>query len=166
MRILHLSDLHFGFEKDKTEEELRANYSDALCKEVLKASKENSIDYVFITGDIAWKAKAPDYDSASLFINKIIENAKVPPKNIFLCPGNHDVDRDIIQDIEYPSDQGKTKTLLKHERLDRLSEGFEEYIKFCEKFNFPKYSLRESGKPSGIFRRPSKSSEYAMSSDL
>ena len=31
---------------------------------------------------------------------------------------------------------------------------------------FPKCSFRESENPSGIFRRPSKSSEYAISSDL
>jgi lysyl-tRNA synthetase class 1 len=31
---------------------------------------------------------------------------------------------------------------------------------------FPRCSSNESGKPSGIFLRPSRSSEYAMSSDL
>lgn len=143
MRILHLSDLHFGFDKDKTQEDKRNNYIDTLYDKITEVSKKNAIDYIFITGDIAWKAKDTDYQLASPFIKKVMEIVDVSADKVFLCPGNHDVNREVLEETEVPVDQERADELLKYERLDKLSGRFSEYITYCEDENFPKFSLKD-----------------------
>lgn len=109
MRFLHISDLHFGFDKGETAIAQRANYMDTLLDKLQSITDTKPIDYIFITGDIGWHAEKTDYETALVYIKDLMERCKVDAQHVFVCPGNHDVDRNMIADKAFPSDQKKAR---------------------------------------------------------
>lgn len=71
-RIVHLSDLHFGFH--------RAALADPLLARVNRARA----DLVVVTGDVTHRGRRDQYDQAAAFLSRI----QVP---LMVVPGNHDV---------------------------------------------------------------------------
>ncbi|MDQ1354874.1 MAG: hypothetical protein QG657_5183, partial [Acidobacteriota bacterium] len=97
--ILHLSDIHFRKKKDEKNETFRGKVQERLVEAVTGHLKEHkNLDFVAITGDIAFSGKKKEYDEALEFLGKL---KKVLPKGTeFLAvPGNHDVDRDEIDEF-------------------------------------------------------------------
>ena len=64
MRILHISDLHFGNESSKTAQNTRKNCLEKLENVISQISKEKSIDYLIVSGDIAYHGKENEYNVA------------------------------------------------------------------------------------------------------
>lgn len=96
LRILHLSDIHFhdlertwdpdGGLRDDLSRDLRAI-----------VANDGPIDVVLVGGDIAFSAKAPEYDIATAWLSDIREACGgLPESKVWVIPGNHDVDRDTI----------------------------------------------------------------------
>ncbi|MCZ0961655.1 metallophosphoesterase family protein [Paracoccus benzoatiresistens] len=71
-RIVHLSDLHFGFH--------RAGLTDHLLERVNGAGA----DLVVVTGDVTHRGRRDQYDQAAAFLSRI----QAP---VMAVPGNHDV---------------------------------------------------------------------------
>lgn len=95
MRILHLSDFHFkSGKKDIAAQDLLV---DTFLKEI---SEKDKIDFFLFTGDIVFSGKnLHDFDSAYLsFFKRIVEKIHLPKANLLICPGNHDVNRDKINE--------------------------------------------------------------------
>lgn len=93
MRWIHLSDLHIDPPSDgRSTEQLREELLAYIQREQITA------DYLFITGDYR-NAKYSREDVKSLvkaaadFIISIASAAKIEITNIYLVPGNHDVNR-------------------------------------------------------------------------
>jgi|GEM_PF-3285893 len=81
---LHLSDLHFSYNNH-----INTKIKDSLIDYITALNKK--IDFVVITGDIAYKEK---YDDAlRKYIEKIAASINCDIKNIFACVGNHDIKR-------------------------------------------------------------------------
>jgi predicted phosphodiesterase len=53
-----------------------------------------AIDFVLVSGDLAFSGNAAEYDLAREFLEALATVAGVPRESIFCVPGNHDVDRD------------------------------------------------------------------------
>jgi|GEM_PF-4052824 len=100
IKILHLSDPHFGIgEDDGTSGNLMSEMDRNIIFEPLFASLrtlsiKEKIDYVVVSGDIAYKAKEDEYKLFSEWIEKILETLKLEKSNLILCPGNHDFDHE------------------------------------------------------------------------
>ena len=87
MRWLHISDLHFGYDA-ATVETMRK-------KLIQKAKTIASVDCLFITGDLRYAKNNKDnypFDTMD-FIRDLQEALRLAPKDIFIVPGNHDVNR-------------------------------------------------------------------------
>ena len=102
---LHLSDLHFcepktGWDADEV--------IDSLVKDLKSMEKDHGLmpDLLFFTGDLAagnykekkgWNLK-DQYEGVNSFLESVLSAFKhpVPKENVFLVPGNHDVDRDEV----------------------------------------------------------------------
>jgi predicted phosphodiesterase len=91
IRILHLTDFHYSNEKKAIPNQNRL--VDALVKSL--EEEKNKIDFLFFTGDLVdsgnsydtfIKAKETLIDSVANFLN-------INKSNIFICAGNHDVNR-------------------------------------------------------------------------
>lgn len=92
IHILHLSDVHFK-RKDQEVKVFRGIVQENLIDVVTVHLKEhNKLDFVLVTGDIAFSGKKNEYNEAFDFFEKL---KQVLPAGIqFLAvPGNHDVDR-------------------------------------------------------------------------
>jgi len=92
IRWLHLSDFHFaareGWDRRRTLK--------ALLEYLTSRKKEGwRPDFVFATGDIANSGKIAEYDQATLFFRELAKVLEIDlARDLFLIPGNHDVDRD------------------------------------------------------------------------
>jgi predicted phosphohydrolase len=109
LRLLHLSDIHFtmkagtvGYDPD---EDVRSELVRDLKKNVAKYGKINA---VLISGDVAYSGKKAEYEKASIWINELCEAGQCDPTSqVYVCPGNHDVDQGTlkanaaIQDIHF-----------------------------------------------------------------
>ncbi len=98
MRWLHLSDFHTG--KDNYGQ--RRLYSELINHIRSRCDQGDAPDFVFITGDLANKGIASEYE---LFyegflspLAGLVESTNVP--QILVVPGNHDVDRTAAEFVE------------------------------------------------------------------
>ncbi len=102
MHWLHLSDIHFhgkdAWRDTRAREELLI---------YLKLMFDNGDiarpDLVFCTGDIAFgetKAEAlkQQYESAKDFFTRLMDVCGLPISRLFVVPGNHDVNRDVVDE--------------------------------------------------------------------
>jgi 3',5'-cyclic AMP phosphodiesterase CpdA len=57
-QLLHLSDLHFGYDKDATARAQRSESLDLLVKEVGRFKADWKPDILVISGDLTWQGRA------------------------------------------------------------------------------------------------------------
>ncbi len=74
MKLLHLSDLHFGTEEDKIFDALKC------------ALEEQSPNHIIVSGDFTQVASSREFAKAKTFIQSL-------PAPVFCVPGNHDIPR-------------------------------------------------------------------------
>lgn len=137
MKILHLSDLHFGYDKDDTMKSIRSN----LFRSLKKSIRNVCIDLLMITGDITWQCKEDGYAEAEKWITDFLKEINLSNNKVLVCPGNHDLDHGKCIDMEYQSNMTDVDKSLRQERIDALSERFHKYVRWCEKIGVCKYKL-------------------------
>lgn len=93
MKWIHLSDIHFDPQND-------GRNANQLRKKLFEYIKEHHIkaDYLFITGDFRYAKNQKEREDEILyntvkFILNIADVAQVPYSNIYIVPGNHDLQR-------------------------------------------------------------------------
>ncbi len=96
LRWLHLSDFHFQARDDWRQRLPLRALTNKLQELVEKDLKPH---LVFITGDIAYRGSAAEYEQAYKFLQSLVELLELGPQHFFLVPGNHDVDRTAIKPI-------------------------------------------------------------------
>ena len=123
---LHLSDLHMRRDElHNLQVVLRALWHD-LPGQVERAG--GRLDFIVFTGDIAYSGKDEQYKLAEEhFFNPLLETTDLSPMELFLVPGNHDVDWSLISQLhpniplsldnrdkvtELLSDEGRRRLLL------------------------------------------------------
>lgn len=86
MKWVHISDIHFNY----------SNYNTDVLREKLTEflSEENDIDFILITGDSIYQyGKYDDVEISIKYINDIVSACGCDSTNVYLCPGNHDINR-------------------------------------------------------------------------
>lgn len=94
--IVHISDLHL-----KNDESGRFNQSVIIegLKNDLRLIKDSQLrpDLIVFTGDIAQGGNSQSvYDDATNTLNDLADAAGLDHSRVFICPGNHDASRDVI----------------------------------------------------------------------
>lgn len=89
MRLLHLSDIHFGADKHSFKRRDKTDPT-ALAKILASHPYDPRPSLVVISGDIGWSGDTQDYKDALIFCRELRDRINAP---ILLVPGNHDVDR-------------------------------------------------------------------------
>ncbi len=98
VRLLHLSDLHFG-SRSKEDVDWKTFISNAereTRKDRLQAILElldRKPDYVIISGDVTVAGRKDGFQSTHDFIDWLESNFNITRNNIVVVPGNHDVAR-------------------------------------------------------------------------
>lgn len=89
MRWLHISDIHFnmkGYEAENVRNQLLAKLKELNL----------TMDFILITGDCMFKFGKGTWGQSETiaYIKAIAKACKCSRKRVYMCPGNHDVDRD------------------------------------------------------------------------
>ena len=93
--LLHLTDLHFGYDKDGTAKAQRHQSLDLLIDELAKLPSEWKPGILVISGDLTWQGRAAGYgELADWLKTKLFPATGLTPDNCVICPGNHDIDRE------------------------------------------------------------------------
>ncbi|MBK8251595.1 MAG: metallophosphoesterase [Polyangiaceae bacterium] len=146
---VHLSDIHFGhgsasYRWDQT------FVMDALARDLQSLSTHSllalpSPQAIFITGDIAFSGKKTQYDEARRWIEKVVGSLHLTTANVFVVPGNHDVDRSVDTDrnikrlVRDVRDGHETldEVLANDEDRARLAKRMGEYLTFAHTLGPP-----------------------------
>jgi predicted phosphodiesterase len=96
--FVHLSDIHFGQEKNGGEvvvnnDAKRRLIDDARAEVAKLGSKASGL---IVTGDIAYSGKEREYRTAAEWLGKLTDAIGCERVNVQMVPGNHDIDRDKI----------------------------------------------------------------------
>ena len=144
---LHVSDIHFGH-GDATH---GWNQKLVLSKLLEDLQQRSELDIptpnaIFITGDIAFSGAVrarDEYDRARDWLNSVADALHLTPRDVFLVPGNHDVQRDVYtkdREVRRLVDRLRSGDESIDEALDdlgdynRLSLRLKHYLDFAAQF--------------------------------
>ncbi|MBN1406530.1 MAG: metallophosphoesterase [Calditrichaceae bacterium] len=139
--ILHLSDLHFGYDLDEQAKAERKNALDDLISIINNQKPDWKPTIICITGDIAMKASSKDYSEAKTWLEELLSRLKLKSKYLFICPGNHDVQRNIAEGIGGPRDNMEADRFLSIDSFENHIIPFVEFQKFCSSLSIPPYLI-------------------------
>ena len=98
LRLVHLSDIHFNFRNGQIgfdpDEALRTELVRDLQN--LLRSAGGSADGIVVSGDIAYGGKQEEYAHASRWLDVLCEACGCHQNAVYICPGNHDVDQQVV----------------------------------------------------------------------
>lgn len=99
--FIHLSDIHFGQEKDGglvfINDDAKRRLLDDAAAEIAKLGR--SASGIIVTGDIAYSAKRDEYVKAGDWLDQLAALIGCSRLDIQMVPGNHDIDRDAITPV-------------------------------------------------------------------
>jgi len=103
--ILHISDLHYD-SNDTADLKI-------IKKAMLKNLKGEEINFILFTGDLVRKGdEENDFDGAiDFFISPILQQANLSIDNVFITPGNHDIQKSIADD-QYQEEKAMRDNLI------------------------------------------------------
>ena len=151
--ILHLTDLHFGWEgndpeKNQSQRDQRTNCLNSLLKK-LKSLWEEAGDWkpdlLAVTGDIGWAGAADDYKEARVWLNKVLDLANLEFGDMLVCPGNHDIARDAVKRVTVPQGAQEADAWLQVPVSDDDLKGFAAFTEFCADADIPRYDFGSVG---------------------
>lgn len=98
--ILHLTDFHIA-DANATEEHLREGFFREYIDDLVRAIREHgeiggkAIDAIVITGDFVDRGNLNNFSHAEKIIQHLCEKLGISTTNVFMCNGNHDIDRNL-----------------------------------------------------------------------
>lgn len=96
IKIIHISDIHYEKNEPENQGLILTSFFNDLDIKIDKSNKENT--FCIISGDLVCRGNS-DKVFDDFYNNFIIKLSKfVPIKNIYCSPGNHDLNRKIIED--------------------------------------------------------------------
>ena len=117
---LHLADLQLETDFDLIR-------MDSLFEDIERQIERlgTRLDFVAVTGDIAFAGQAREYNSASKFLETLLNRLQVDRDCLFIVPGNHDINR-------------KAATLNEQSDLTRyMNASLENFRKFVRTLSIP-----------------------------
>jgi hypothetical protein len=138
-RFIHLSDIHFGQEKNGsilTHEDARQKLIED-CSE--HARTTGPADGILVVGDIAFAGQPDEYKKAAAWLKAVAKAGGCEEFAVRTIPGNHDIDRNKIKSNVYCRNAHKE---IRDAPLDKLDGKLEEHLAVAEESNalLPKVS--------------------------
>ncbi|GEM_PF-2279927 len=140
-RWVHLSDIHFAY-KDYYSNRLR----EELFKRLKEISRQNKVNFLFITGDVT--DKNADYtDDLYKFIDNLLNILRLDENHFFIVPGNHDLERCqsrelILQGIKEKKDDDFVYN-LKEDTVNMLISSQKKYFELYKKLKNEDYPIEK-----------------------
>lgn len=118
LNIAHLSDIHFLCDPKQIGHDPNRHMRDELLDD-LEAQSERlgGLHALIISGDIAYGGRKREFELASKWVKEICERTGCPVESIFVCPGNHDVDRMVLTQKSFIEDSHAAIRSVKNNEL-------------------------------------------------
>ena len=140
--ILHLSDLHFGWDgRDQNKIAERTIALRELLSELQSLARSWKPGIICITGDIGWRGVENDYVEARNWIERLLEALNLESEALFLCAGNHDSYRPAALSNVRPANRGDAGRVLKLPLADQYVKPFAAFSQFCRDIGVPPYRV-------------------------
>lgn len=99
--IAHLSDIHFGQPGHHGQFDLDVALRNEVERDLADLRAAHGVMRgLVVSGDIAYSGKAEQYAIAKEWLSKVAGIVGCAPESVWVVPGNHDVDRDVIRASE------------------------------------------------------------------
>lgn len=122
LTFLHLSDIHFRREISNTKFDIDADLRNELERD-LRSSCDGPVNGILVTGDIAFAGKTAEFDAARNWLRLLSNQLGCSEVEVWTVPGNHDIDRTIIdQSPHVQSLHRELRKLRNHDLNTRLRE--------------------------------------------
>lgn len=128
IRWLHISDIHMN---------KRGVDNSRMRQKLIEYLENNNItcDYIFFTGDLRY-APAGEFDKdTEKYLKELCEAVGVEVNNLFIVPGNHDIDRDDVRRkqasgmlLESKENYNSKIGVIKDETIADLKSGREQFL--------------------------------------
>ena len=140
LNLLHLSDLHFGYDNDATARAQRAEALDLLVKELRSLAAGWKPSILAISGDLTYQGRPSGYAELAEWLTKQLFPATgLTAADCVVCPGNHDMDRGAaVALLDRTQDAKRADDVLRPEHLARgFALPFEAFVTFATGFGIP-----------------------------
>lgn len=93
--LLHISDIHLREQEISSSQDVDEDLRAQLLSDVGRCGlpEGTRIDAILVTGDVAHGGKKIEYESARVWLHKLCEQVQCPKSQVWVVPGNHDIDR-------------------------------------------------------------------------
>ncbi len=136
--ILHLTDIHFGFENDNIHlKDSRKLWLDSLVKTLSQLDPSWKPTIVCLTGDLVWRGAASEYSEAKAWLDKVLQACSLSYDDLVMCVGNHEVDRSHAKRLRRSTNSIEADDTFELPISDFLVNQFTGYISFCERNKIP-----------------------------
>lgn len=141
--VLHISDVHFSEEKTH-DSDARSLALARLIQTVLDQPTDWQPSIVCLTGDIAKRGKPADYQVADAWLKTLLSKLSLSKDALFICAGNHDVDRDFAKQLARPPSAKEADDILQFPPITQpYATVFDAYSKWAAQFGLKPYKLGE-----------------------
>lgn len=101
LRFAHLSDIHFSHYHDDGRYDLDSDLRDQVERDLVRMKERlGEFSGVLVTGDVAFSGQRDEYAKATEWLARVCEILELEPHQVWVVPGNHDVDRQIFRTTE------------------------------------------------------------------
>jgi len=139
--ILHLTDIHFGWEGDNPSELANRQVClDGMLAELKNVESSWKPTIICLSGDIGWQGKKSDYVEAKKWLDVLLTTCGLTYNELVVCAGNHDVIRSKAQKLPRPASTNDADKVLEPPIAEHFEGPFSQFIEFCNGANLP--SLR------------------------
>lgn len=97
LNILHLSDIHYP---GSSPADMKIVLEALICRLDEHSRKP---DIVIFSGDLAYRGSELDQfaNAKTEFLDRVLEKCRLGSERLFICPGNHDIDKGIADQYHY-----------------------------------------------------------------
>jgi hypothetical protein len=142
--ILHLTDMHFGWEgKNPSGLAERKVCLDSLLNEMGKLESPWKPTIICLTGDIGWSGSEEDYKTAKLWLDQLLGTCGLSYDSLVVCAGNHDADRSTANKLARPASAAEADTVLAPPIAPHYESVFANFIAFCRNSAIPSLKFGE-----------------------
>ncbi|MCP4702788.1 MAG: metallophosphoesterase [Gammaproteobacteria bacterium] len=135
LRYLHLSDLHLSANLGLNQGVVTRSLLDALGK---LGINNKPLDFIVITGDVAFAGNMADYEVAKTFCGDLLKVTGLSRERLYLVPGNHDINRDAVSPVDcmawknFENQDDITIALEDKNHFRKLMHKFADFNRFAE----------------------------------
>src|SRR5215208_684358 len=98
MLLLSIADIHFQYPICNTQMDPDRPFRTMLIKDAGTLTKKlGAVDAILVCGDIAFAGLKEEYEAALEWLTELSEACQCSLDRVFVVPGNHDVDRNVIR---------------------------------------------------------------------